>query len=313
MENRLLQLETPLLTGGHPGLSSDEIMREVARLHGTRTLEDLCDWFDDSLTRLALVTGPAESVEQALQRLQATAIDAVLGGARCLLLDDEESLSGEGLWLDPALATIAIDKALREANYSPNLRRRTGIILRSGALRSLHDLALCISLGANAVAPYAIYAVALKQAPRPARKPLSAEDTLRALDSSVKILTAGLQKVTSTIGCHELRGYGHSFSSVGLTDSVAGLFGTPNYFGSAARGLTWEGIQADAEERASDLRGDTRARLANADRFYPKMWKKAEAVAHGELSLEEYTDVLLNLEDRIPIAIRHTPGAQGKR
>ena len=307
-ENRLLQLETPLLTGGHPDLASVEIMRKVASLHGSHTLEDVCDYFGEELTRLALVTEPEETVEQALQRLQAAAIKTVLGGARCLLLDDEESLSGDGLWLDPALATIAVDKALREAPHAPNLRRRTGIILRSGALRSLHDLALCTSLGANAVAPYAIYAVSLKKAPRPTRKPLSDEDTLRALDSSVKILTAGLQKVTSTIGCHELRGYGHSFSSVGLTDSVAELFGTPNYFGSAERGLTWDAIQADAESRASDLRGDTRARLANADRFYPKMWKKAESVAHGELSLEEYTDVLLNLEDQIPIAIRHTLG-----
>ena len=193
-ENRLLQLETPLLTGGHPDLASVEIMRKVASLHGTHTLEDIGEYFGEEMTRLALVTEPEETVEQALQHLQAAAIEAVLGGARCLLLDDEESLSGDGLWLDPALATIAVDKALREAPHVPNLRRRSGIILRSGALRSLHDLALCTSLGANAVAPYAIYAVSLKKAPRPTRKPLSDEDTLRALDSSVKILTAGLQK-----------------------------------------------------------------------------------------------------------------------
>ncbi|MDD9956126.1 MAG: glutamate synthase-related protein [Anaerolineaceae bacterium] len=307
-EDRLLELETPMLVGGHPGLAPAEVMREVAKAQGTCLLEDICDHYGEAFVRLPLVTETGESVEEALKRFQQGAIDAVRSGTRCLLLDDEESLAGDGLWVDPALATAAVDKALREAPDTPNLRRRTGIILRSGALRCLHDLALCTSLGANAIAPYAIYAVALKRAPRPSRKPLGPEEQLRSLNATVRILTAGLQKVTSTIGCHELRGYGHSFSSVGLSDSVAELFGTPNYFGSAERGLTWAAIQQDAEARASDLRGDTRARLANADRFYPKMWKKAESVAHGELSLEEYTEVLLNLEDTIPIAVRHTLG-----
>ena len=79
---------------GHPDLAPVEIMRKVASLHGTHTLEDVCEYFGEELTRLALVTEPEETVEQALQRLQAAAIKAVLGGARCLLLDDEESLSG---------------------------------------------------------------------------------------------------------------------------------------------------------------------------------------------------------------------------
>src|SRR5690606_24201516 len=89
---------------------------------------------------------------------------------------------------------------------------------------------------------------------------------------------------------------------------LASLFGTPNYFGSEGRGLTWGALKADAEERASELRGEKPNKLANPDRFYPKMWKKAENVAHGEMTLEEYTDHLMNLEDDIPIALRHILG-----
>src|SRR5690606_28975767 len=83
---------------------------------------------------------------------------------------------------------------------------------------------------------------------------------------------------------------------------------TRNYFGSEARGLTWTALRADAEERAAELRGEKVGKLADPDRFYPTMRKQAESVAPGELSLEEYTETLLNLEDQIPIALRHLLG-----
>ena len=304
----LLRIETPLLLGGHPELATQEDMQLVASQHGTMTIEHLIATFGEHVAFLSLAAGLDEEIEPALQRLQREAIDAVLNGAQLIILDDSNALEGDKLWLDPALATAAIDRGLREAEYAPNLRRQVGVVLRSGSLRNLHDLALCISLGANAVVPYAMYAVALKMAPRPAKEAPDSEQAVEWLSTIVKVLTAGLEKVTSTIGCHELRGFGHTFSSVGLANGVAKYFGTPNYFGSEARGLTWTALQADAEERAAELRGEKTGKLVNPDRFYPKMWKKAEAVAHGEMTLEEYTDTLLNLEDNIPIAIRHLLG-----
>lgn len=303
-----IKLETPLLLGGHPALGTPEDMQLVASQHGTMTIENVIQTFGDHVAFLSLSATPEEDIEPALKRLQTEAIEAVINGAQCIVLDDTDTFTGERLWLDPALATAAIDRALREAEFTPNLRRQVGIVLRSGAVRTLHDLALCISLGANAIAPYAMYAVALKIAPRPAKETPDSEQTVEMLSALVETMTSGLQKVTSTIGCHELRGYGHSFSSVGLATGIATYFGTPNYFGSEARGLTWTALRADADERAAELRGEKVGKLANPDRFYPKMWKKAESVAHGEMSLEEYTDTLLNLEDQIPIAIRHLLG-----
>jgi glutamate synthase (NADPH/NADH) large chain len=201
--------------------------------------------------------------------------------------------------------TSAIDKALRQTDYQPNLRRRAGIVVRSGALRDLHDMALCISLGANAILPYALYAVAIGIAPRGSRNQPDDTQIIEWLYNTVKALTIGIEKVTSTIGCHELRGYGHSFSSIGLAKSVANMFGTPNYFGSEARGLTWTAMLKDAEERAAEFRGEVRARLDNPDRFNPKFWKKAEAVALGELDWESYTNETAELEAKLPVSIRH--------
>ena len=148
----------------------------------------------------------------------------------------------------------ALDQALRRAEGEENLRRQVGIVLRSGALRDLHDVALAVGAGANAILPYALYAAGLGIAPRAPRTPLTEEQTLERLSNTVGALTVGLQKVTSTIGCHELRGYGKSFSSIGLASDVAAVFNTPNYFGSSHRGTTWSDIKSDSEVRAAEMR-----------------------------------------------------------
>ena len=134
-----------------------------------------------------------------------------------------------------------------------------------------------------------------------------------SLGNALSAIHAGLQKITSTVGCHELRGYGHSFSSIGLSKNIAGLLGTPNYFGSTGRGLTWTSVYEDAQARAQEFRGEVRARLKNPERFYPKMWKKAEAVAHGEMQFEDYTETLLGLEDKMPVSLRHILGLKRVR
>ena len=186
-------------------------------------------------------------------------------------------------------------KRLRTADFSPNLRRQTGIIVRSGALRDLHDLALCISFGANAVLPYALYAVSLGTAPRGSKTELTSDHVETRLNNTLKAIHVGLQKITSTIGCHELRGYGHSFSSIGLSKNLASILGTPNYFGSTGRGLTWTShcivmLKNAHKNSVAKFAHDSKIQIASIR----KMWKKAEAVAHGEMSLEEYTETLWN-------------------
>lgn len=307
-DDLLVELETPLLAGGHPDLGDIEAMRAAADQNGTLTLEDLLHIFADKTVFLSISAGLDEGIEAAIERLQNEAVEAVMNGAVCLILDDTDVYSGQRLWIDPLLATAAVDKALRTAVTTPNLRRRAGIVLRSGSLRDLHDLALCISMGANAILPYALYAAALGLAPRAASDMPTSDEITERLAKTISGLTAGLEKVTSTIGCHELRGYGHSFSSIGLGKNVAAIFGTPNYYGADASGLTFGHMRKDAEERAAEFRGEKKNKLVNPDRFYPKMWKKAEDVAHGQLSLEEYTEALMNLEEKQPIAIRHILG-----
>ena len=304
----LIRLQIPLLLEAPPEFDDAELLRDIASRHGTLLIEDLAEIFAGKLECLSMGCPADTSVDRAVEALQARAIDAVLSGAQCIILDDSAIAAGEELYIDPLLAVAAVDKALRQADHNPNLRRRTGLVVRSGALRDLHDLAICLSLGANAILPYAMVAVSLGTAPRGSRKPLVAEQVEIALSNMLKAIHAGLQKITSTVGCHELRGYGHSFSSIGLSRNISNLLGTPNYFGSTGRGLTWGMLHDDAQARAQEFRGEVRARLKNPERFYPKMWKKAEAVAHGELEFDEYTETLLKLENNMPVSLRHVLG-----
>ncbi len=301
----LIQLETPLLLGGYPELGSVEVMQDIAHRHGTMTIEELIEVFGDKAHYLSISAAMDEPIEKAIERLQNDAVRAVLDGAQCLILDDNDVLDGNRLWLDPMLTTAAIDKALRETDGQPNLRRRTGIVLRSGALRDLHDIVLCLSMGANAILPYALYAVAIGIAPKGGKNLPDDRDISKWLYNTIKALNSGIEKVTSTMGCHELRGYGHSFSSIGLAKNIAAIFGTPNYFGSEARGLTWTDLKIGAEERGAEFRGEAKSRLDNPDRFYPKMYKKVEAVVAGEMSLDDYTAHLLELERSMPVSMRH--------
>ena len=307
-EDILVELDTPLLVGGHEALGDPEWMAQVAENCGTMTLDALVNVFSERAVVLSLSADLNEEAEQAVRRLVDEAVEAVRNGAACLVLDDTAVFDGQRLWLDPLLVTAAIDKELRQNESRPNLRRQAGIVVRSGALRDLHDLTMILSLGANAVLPYALYAAALGVAPRPPKEAPNEAETVERLTGAITTLSAGIEKVTSTIGCHELRGFGHSFSSIGLSKPVAAIFAAPNYFGSDAHGLTWASIQQDIEQRAAEFRGDVKNKLQNPDRFYPKIWKKAEDVAHGLMSMDDFTETLLGLEHKHPVAIRHVLG-----
>ena len=107
-------------------------------------------------------------------------------------------------WLDPHLVTSAIDQALvKEA-----LRRDCSLVLRSAAIRSLHDIITVFGLGADLISPYYMFMTVYDESTKP-------------LTNLYSALAKGLEKVISTIGIHELRGYGRLFSSIGLHEEIA--------------------------------------------------------------------------------------------
>ncbi len=298
-EPRTLETAFPIILGGHDGLAplSDSVYRRVAKEHKTYLLEDLWEEFRGRGKVLDISCLESETTQGAIERLRHEAQTAARSGCELVVLSDRTAWDGDRRYLDPHLAVAAVDLALREAwvePYEPNLRRRCGVVLRSGALRNVHDVVLALGLGADGVCPYVMVEVACM------------DDYATDIDQLASALRKGLEKVISTIGIHELRGYARLFSSIGVKPELAAIFQTPSYFGSEAGGTGFAELDADGDERQRILAGlDETGKPAKTFHFYPKVYKAAIAASNDSGSYEEYSEKVRELELEQPISLRH--------
>jgi glutamate synthase (NADPH/NADH) large chain len=288
-------LEIPFLTGGRREEQATTD-REVSREAGTCSLEDLLGFFSSGRGRyriLSCALRSGETLSNSLERLRKEALSAVSRGCRLLLLDDGAAFTGSVSFLDPALAIAVVHRALRDAKAATgeSLRRRTSLVVRSAALRNLHDLVFLLGMGADALCPYLMWELA------------DAEEN--GLANLLAVLTTGLEKVISTMGTHELGGYGRYFASVGLSEQVVGIFGTPNFCGSAEIGLTFRKLEEDGRERRAVARSSKRQPVENQFRIYSRIWKMVGQVAKMEENFAELSRLIRQYEIEHPLAVRH--------
>jgi len=296
----------PVILGGHHGLAplSDRTYRRIARDHRTYLLEDLWEEFRGRAAAVDISLLESETTHGAIERIRQEAVKKVRDGAELLILTDRTVYDGERRYLDPHLATSAVDQALKQFRVEPgevNLRRRCGIVLRSAALRNVHDAMLALGLGANGVCPYTMVEV------------ICVEDYESDVSNLCAALAKGIEKVISTIGIHEVRGYARQFSSIGVKPELAEIFQTEAFASSETGGTGFADLDEDANSRARILSGDEEAKPAKTFRFYPKVYKAAIATANGAGSYEEYSEKVRDLERQNPISMRHIMGLKGDR
>jgi glutamate synthase (NADPH) large chain len=297
-EKRTLETAFPVILGGHDGPAplSDSVYRRIARGHKTFLLEDLWEEFRGRARVLDLSCLESEDTRGAVERLQREAVRAVRGGAELLVLSDRIAYEGDRRYLDPHLALAAVDLALREHWTTPgetNLRRRCGIVLRSAAVRNVHDMVLALGLGADGLCPYVMVEVGLM------------DDYRTDVSNLAAALRKGIEKVISTIGIHEVRGYARLFASIGLKPELTAVFDTPAWFGSDRAGAGFAELDADGEARRRILAGAQESKPGKTFRFYPKVYKAAVAAANGAGSYEDYSRKVRELEREHPISLRH--------
>lgn len=277
------------------------------------------------VTEIPTITLEGETTDQTLERIAQSAVDAARNGSRLIVLNDADSFIGENGWVDPILVLGVVDRALRlsfaekspadsptpiplsdngkidlglvASNPQLNLRRQVGIVIRSGALRNLHDLMMCIGMGADAIVPYLIFeAVSHDVVP---------EEQMARVENTLKALRTGIEKSISTMGIHESRGYGRLFASIGLSNALALTLGAANYAGSDNGGLSWENLDADIVARKASYHSAGRGDLSRVNHFYPKIWKMAGKLGKGEVDWRSYEEHVANTEKQNPVTIRN--------
>jgi glutamate synthase (NADPH) large chain len=289
---RSIRLSLPLLLGGaREGYSEDD---PLAAEFGTCTIEALRESFGRGKTRiLSCALGRNETLSGALDRLSREATVAASRGATLLILDDSLAFSRNNAFLDPFLAVAVLHKALKETDAAggESLRRRTSIVVRAGALRNLHDLIFALGMGADALCPYLMWEQGNLE--------------MHGVRNLLAVIGRGIEKVISTMGTHEIGGYGKYFASIGLCSELAAIFETPNFCGSTERGLTLERLEEDSLARSAVARSKEKQPVPVQFRLYPRIWKMVGQVAKMEESYPDLSRLIQQLEEEHPLAIRH--------
>ncbi|MDA2462741.1 glutamate synthase-related protein [Bacillus cereus group sp. MYBK65-1] len=271
-----------------PIILEGSVAQPIAEELHTITYEQLIELFKthNSIATISATFSSSETLQCALSRISSEAIAAVNNGASLLVLDDAKAHLNERLWIDPHLVTAKVHQALSENK----LRRNCSLVIRSGALRSLHDIVTLYGLGADGINPYLLFATVN-------------DGTKTPITNLYNALNKGLEKVISTIGIHELRGYGRLYSSIGLHEEIANILQITNFFGSNDLAFSLESLAEDAKMRADDY-NNPKSRMRKSFHIFPRIWKAIGDVAKGN-SYDDYRDKLSELEENNPIAIRH--------
>lgn len=245
-------------------------------------LDNLAQYFSRHTFRLRLSLSDWQDELEAVQRISDESVQAVQAGACLIILDDALPLQRDQLRLDPALAVAGIENALIENG----LRRRCALIVRSGMIRNLHDGAVLLGLGANALDPYLIWNIAHSEYP------------------AVKtVMNQGLEKIISTMGIHELQGYGRIFSAIGLPEHVAQVLGIKTFAPPSYE--SWLELRVQQMSQRFSIQNEN-ARLQLIPRATNYVFKTVTKLAKRSLDAREYEERLQQVEAKHPIALRHT-------
>ncbi len=269
------------------------------------------------VNKIFLGKKPDESQDEALKRIKNECRRET--EFQILHLHDQGILTENRGLLDPLLGLAAVNKALREAN----LRANTAILLESRRLRNLHDLMLAYGLGAELIYPVMIEHLCSDldgardsegNKLKPEELSASEKEELKnkRLHNCLEALKTGMKKVISTMGIHEIEGYGRIFSAVGLSKELADLLEVNNYLGSEDKGLSREELAAIENQRENDFKADDNSIPTSTGPWSNESKQALRQVAAGAEDYEQYEKIQKQVNRDNPTAIRHCLNVSGQ-
>ena len=257
---------------------------------------------DSPVTKFISTSFPENtSLADGLQQLKSTAEEfAAAHESSIIVLDDRQAFkSGHEFIIDGHLALAVVNNHLESLTAwdGVNLRRKTSLVLCSGMLCNTHSIMVALGLGAEAVVPYLMLKRAI------AGK--NSNEAATAIDKLVCGIGSGIKKVMSTIGIHEIAGYGKLFASIGFSPELAELFRCKNDLASSTAGKSLSAVESDMKVRFEIACSD-KTRTPVDSHFYPKVWKAIGETAQGKLPFADLQQKIKLVEEKTPSCLRHT-------
>jgi len=257
-----------------------ELRGPILLVHELKALREHAEFPSRSLRAVWTPSGGEDGLRAALTELQEAASAAVREGAALLIISDRPDSRDEA----PIPALLAVG-GVHQHLLRRGQRALASIVVETGEVRDVHQIACLIGNGAEAVHPFLALETIWRLAEEERqRNPLDPETAQR---NYVRAVEEGLRKIMSKMGIATLDSYNGAqlFEAVGLSDEIVDecLTGTATRLG----GIGWADVAADgARSHAAAWSGPAELTALKHAGIYK--WKKdgeyhahAPAVVHA--------------------------------
>ncbi|MCH8326455.1 MAG: glutamate synthase, partial [Bacteroidetes bacterium] len=305
-ENLHFSLRTFL--GARPELKSDEKIQQIELEHplllsiDIQNLPELKVKVNNNakLPKIFKISleGKNIDIKENINSIINTVADITENNDSSIIIFTDLFKSFENNYVDPFITVGKVHQYLvnNSDKNSKNLRRKTSLILQSGQIRNVHDICIALGLGCDAIDPFIIWNYL-------ASKYKVKKEFDIAVKNTVTVLKVGIEKVISTMGIHNISGYGALFASIGLSKKIAKDIGITSAL-SELPALDYEKLN-----NIYKLRKDTlfikSSKLSFDNRLYIKIWKALGDLAQNKNNYKAFEERYNRLTTKQPFSLKH--------
>ncbi|MGI8999996.1 MAG: glutamate synthase large subunit [Candidatus Limnocylindria bacterium] len=239
----------------------------------------------------------------ALARLARQSRSAARRGERLIILSDRAVSRGR-----VAIPSVLAIGCANQALVAAGRRSRTDVVVEAGDAFDVHDVAMLMAVGASAVHPWLLLALAGEQAGERGSEDL---EPYQARRNTIAALDLGLRKVLARMGISTMQSYrgGQIFDVLGLDDSLAArCFPAANRWPGSVDDeaigqmlITRQRRAFDTEKPALEDPGFVRFRgTGEAHAYAPRIVKALQNAVTSGASMAAYRGLLDDLGARQP-------------